>query len=67
MAIKINVREGEDLKDAVKRFKKMCDKEGVLKDIKRVAHYEKPSERRRRLKIKAQRSNAQSKKDTRSD
>jgi small subunit ribosomal protein S21 len=32
----------------IRRFKKMCEKEGLTKDIKRVAFYEKPSEKRRR-------------------
>ncbi|MCC7408126.1 MAG: 30S ribosomal protein S21, partial [Phycisphaeraceae bacterium] len=32
----------------MRRFKKMCEKEGLTKDIKRQAYYEKPSERRRR-------------------
>jgi small subunit ribosomal protein S21 len=32
----------------VKRFKKMCEKEGLTKDIKRSSYYEKPSEKRRR-------------------
>ena len=30
------------------RFKKLCEKEGLTRDIKRNAYYEKPSERRRR-------------------
>lgn len=32
----------------LKRFKKLCEKEGLIKDIKRTSYYEKPSERRRR-------------------
>jgi small subunit ribosomal protein S21 len=32
----------------LRRFKKMCEKEGLTKDIKRISYYEKPSERRRR-------------------
>ncbi len=32
----------------LKRFKKMCEKEGLNRDIKRNSYYEKPSERRRR-------------------
>jgi small subunit ribosomal protein S21 len=32
----------------LRRFKKMCEKEGLTKDIKRIAYYEKPSEKRRR-------------------
>jgi small subunit ribosomal protein S21 len=32
----------------VRRFKKLCEKEGLTRDIKRNSYYEKPSERRRR-------------------
>jgi len=32
----------------LRRFKKLCEKEGLTKDIKRNSYYEKPSERRRR-------------------
>jgi small subunit ribosomal protein S21 len=36
-----------------RRFKKLCEKEGLIKDIKRKEYYEKPSERRRRDMRKA--------------
>ena len=32
----------------LRRFKKLCEKEGLTKDIKKRQYYEKPSERRRR-------------------
>jgi small subunit ribosomal protein S21 len=32
----------------MRRFKKLCEKEGLTKDIKRKEFFEKPSERRRR-------------------
>ena len=38
----------------MKRFKKLCEKEGLTKDIKRKEYYEKPSERRRRAARKAE-------------
>ncbi|MBN1846588.1 MAG: 30S ribosomal protein S21 [Sedimentisphaerales bacterium] len=46
--IKIKARSGESIQQMMKRFKKMCEKEGLIKDIKRQSYYEKPSERRRR-------------------
>ena len=46
--IKVKSRGNESVEQMVKRFKKMCEKEGLVKDIKRNAYYEKPSERRRR-------------------
>ena len=48
MAIRIKARGGESAEQMMRRFKKMCEKEGLTKDIKRIAYYEKPSEKRRR-------------------
>jgi small subunit ribosomal protein S21 len=46
--IKVTARPNESIEQLVKRFKKVCEKEGLTKDIKRSSYYEKPSERRRR-------------------
>ena len=46
--IKIRARGNESVQQMIKRFKKLCEKEGLTKDIKRNSYYEKPSERRRR-------------------
>ena len=46
--IKVKARGNESLEQMLRRFKKMCEKEGLTKEIKRTAYYEKPSERRRR-------------------
>lgn len=46
--IKVKARGNESVEQMIKRFKKMCEKEGLTKDIKRNSYYEKPSERRRR-------------------
>ncbi|MBX3363884.1 MAG: 30S ribosomal protein S21 [Phycisphaeraceae bacterium] len=48
MAIRIKARSGEGVEQMMRRFKKLCEKEGLTKDIKRKEFYEKPSERRRR-------------------
>jgi len=37
----------------LRRFKKLCEKEGLTKDVKRKQYFEKPSERRRRAMRKA--------------
>ena len=50
--IKIKARGNESIGQMLKRFKKMCEKEGLTKDIKRNSYYEKPSERRRRRQRK---------------
>lgn len=46
--IKVKARGNESVQQMMKRFKKMCEKEGINKDVKRNSYYEKPSERRRR-------------------
>ncbi len=46
--IKVKARGNESVEQMIRRFKKMCEKEGLVKDIKRNSYYEKPSERRRR-------------------
>lgn len=46
--IKIAVRPGEHPEKLVQRFKRICSKEGVIKEIKKRAYYEKPSDKRRR-------------------
>lgn len=48
MAIRIKARGGESVEQMLRRFKKLCEKEGLTKEVKRRQHYEKPSERRRR-------------------
>lgn len=46
--IKVKTRTNESIHQMIKRFKKICEKEGLVKDIKRNSYYEKPSDRRRR-------------------
>jgi small subunit ribosomal protein S21 len=51
--IKIKSRGNESIDQMLRRFKKLCEKEGLIKDIKRTSYYEKPSERERRKRRKA--------------
>ena len=53
MAIRIKSRSGESVEQMLRRFKKLCEKEGLTKDVKRRQYYEKPSERNRRAQRKA--------------
>ncbi len=52
--IKVKSRGNESIDQLLRRFKKLCEKEGLTKDIKKHAYYEKPSERRRRRMRKSQ-------------
>jgi small subunit ribosomal protein S21 len=53
--IKVKSRSGESVQQMIKRFKKLCEKEGLIRDMKRMAYYEKPSEKNRRRMRKSQR------------
>ncbi|HDP97834.1 MAG TPA: 30S ribosomal protein S21 [bacterium] len=44
----VKVREGESFERAFKRFTKACEKSGLMSEIKKHQHFEKPSERRKR-------------------
>jgi small subunit ribosomal protein S21 len=44
----IRVREDEAFERALKRFSKTCERAGILSDVKKFRHYEKPSEERKR-------------------
>lgn len=46
--IRLEVRRDEPIERALKRFKRICEREGLIKTIRRGEYYEKPSERRRR-------------------
>ncbi|HLR49994.1 MAG TPA: 30S ribosomal protein S21 [Candidatus Sphingobacterium stercoripullorum] len=51
--IVVNVKEGESLDRALKRFKKKFEKTGVLREIRARQAFEKPSVARRVQKKKA--------------
>lgn len=53
MVIRIKARAGESAEQMMRRFKKLCEKEGLTKEIKKRAFYEKPSERKQRALRKA--------------
>jgi small subunit ribosomal protein S21 len=51
----IRVKEGESFESALRRFKKKCEKAGILSDLRKHQHFEKPSERRKRKENAARR------------
>ena len=46
--VKVRPRGNESIQQMLKRFKRLCQREGLIRDMKRHAYYEKPSERKRR-------------------
>jgi small subunit ribosomal protein S21 len=49
----VRVRESDSFENALKRFKKQCEKEGILSEIKKREHYEKPSVKRKKKALVA--------------
>ena len=53
IVVKIKPRGSESVQQMLKRFKRLCQREGLTRDMKRTSYYEKPSERKRRKSRKA--------------
>ena len=51
----VNIRDGESFDQALRRFKRICEKAGILSELKNHQHYEKPSESKRKRNIAARR------------
>lgn len=46
--IKVKPHEQNDINKALRRFKRLCEKEGIIKEYRKHEFYESPSETRRR-------------------
>ena len=44
----VRIKENESLDSALKRLKRSCAKSGVLAEVRKREHYEKPSVRRKK-------------------
>ena len=44
----VRIRENESLESALKRFKRQCARSGVLQEVRKREHYEKPSVKRKK-------------------
>jgi len=53
----VTIRDNESFEKALRRFNKSCERAGILADIKKHQHFEKPSERRKRKLAAARRKN----------
>lgn len=49
----VRVKENGSFENALKRFKKQCEKDGVLSEVKKREHYEKPGVKRKKKTIAA--------------
>jgi small subunit ribosomal protein S21 len=49
----IRIRDNEAFEQAFRRFKKSCEKAGILSEVKKREHFEKPSVRKKKKSIAA--------------
>ena len=49
----IRVKENEPFDVALRRFKRACEKAGILSEIRKREHYEKPSVKRKKKSLAA--------------
>jgi SSU ribosomal protein S21P len=49
----VRVRENEPFEVALRRFKRTCEKAGVLTDVRKHEYFEKPSQERKRKRAAA--------------
>jgi len=55
IVVKLTVRDRESIQEAVRRFRKLVERSGIKKEMRRREYYEKPSEVRRRARLRAER------------
>jgi small subunit ribosomal protein S21 len=53
IVIQVRVRKGEAVEKALRRLKKIMDKEGMMKQLRANRYFEKPSEKRRKKSARA--------------
>ena len=53
--VKLTLRERESVQEAVRRFRKLVERSGIKKEMRRREYYEKPSDTDRRARRRAER------------
>jgi len=53
--VKLTLRDKESVQEAVRRFRKLVERSGIKKEMRKREYYEKPSESRRRARLRAER------------
>jgi len=54
MPLRMRVRDREPIGAALRRFKKLLERSGLIKELRKRKHYEKPCETRRRAQLRKQ-------------
>ena len=60
----MRVRDRESIQEAVRRFRKLVERSGLKREMRRRQYYEKPSEIKRRALLRAQRRTASARRAT---
>jgi small subunit ribosomal protein S21 len=55
--VNVRVREGESIEDAIRRFKRECERDGIMQEIKKREFYKSPSVVRKEKLAEAKRKN----------
>lgn len=56
LMVKVVARHSrESVQQLLRRFKKACESAGLMRDIKRNAYFEKPSDKKRRERVRRRR------------
>ena len=56
--LRLELKPNESLEKALRRFKKLCNREGLTRDMRRMSAYEKPSECNKRREREQERARA---------
>ena len=56
MPLRMRVYDREPIGAALRRFKKLLERSGLIKELRKRRHFEKPCEARRRAKLRKQSS-----------
>lgn len=49
----VRVKDGESFENALKRFKKQCEKNGIVAEVRKREHYEQPSVKKKKKALAA--------------
>ncbi len=55
LMVTMRVRDRESIQEAVRRFRKLVERSGLKREMRRRQYYEKPSEIKRRARLSAER------------
>jgi small subunit ribosomal protein S21 len=51
----ITIKEGESYESFIRRFRRACERAGILREVKRREFFEKPSQKRKRKAAESRR------------